>query len=122
MVDLGSIKHPDMPAAQLPLSAAVSPCQLGVDAQMPGKLLREKPEDVFPDRSLVMVGGKTKGVEVQGILEHMGYNSSAVYAKLLQSYPTVCDPMGSLPGSSDHGVLQASLLEWVAMPSSRGSS
>ena len=28
----------------------------------------------------------------------------------------------SLPGSSVHGVLQARILEWVAMPSSWGSS
>ena len=27
-----------------------------------------------------------------------------------------------LPGSSVHGILQARVLEWVAMPSSRGSS
>ena len=34
-----------------------------------------------------------------------------------------CDRMDySLPGSSVHGVLQARILEWVAMPSSRGSS
>ena len=34
-----------------------------------------------------------------------------------------CDPMDcSLPGSSVHGVLQARILEGVAMPSSRGSS
>ena len=36
-------------------------------------------------------------------------------AKLHQSCPTLCDPMGhSLPGSSDHGILQARILEWVA--------
>ena len=36
---------------------------------------------------------------------------------------TLCDPMDcSLPGSSVHGILQATILEWVAMPSSRGSS
>ena len=29
---------------------------------------------------------------------------------------------GSLPGSSVHGILQARILEWVAVPSSRGSS
>jgi len=30
------------------------------------------------------------------------------------------DPMGySQPGSSVHGILQARILEWVAMPSSR---
>ena len=29
----------------------------------------------------------------------------------------LCDPMGcSPPGSSDHGILQARVLEWVAMP------
>ena len=34
-----------------------------------------------------------------------------------------CDLMDySLPGSSVHGILQARLLEWVAMPSSKGSS
>ena len=27
-----------------------------------------------------------------------------------------------LPGSSAHGILQVRILEWVAMPSSRGSS
>ena len=33
------------------------------------------------------------------------------------------DPMNcSLPGSSVHGILQARILEWVVMPSPRGSS
>ena len=46
-----------------------------------------------------------------------------VCAKLLQSCLTLCDPMDcSLPGSSVHGISQARILEWVAMPSSRGSS
>ena len=36
---------------------------------------------------------------------------------------TLFDPMDcSLPGSSVHGILQERILEWVAMPSSRGSS
>ena len=44
-------------------------------------------------------------------------------AKSLQSCPTLCHPMNcSPPGSSFHGVLQARVLEWVAVPSSRGSS
>ena len=44
-------------------------------------------------------------------------------AKLLQWCPTLCDPMDcSLPGSSVHGILQARILEWVAMLSSRASS
>ena len=34
-----------------------------------------------------------------------------------------CDPINcSLPGSSIHGILQARILEWVAIPFSRGSS
>ena len=38
-----------------------------------------------------------------------------------QAYLTLCDPMDySRPGSSVHGILQARILEWVAMPS-RGS-
>ena len=49
---------------------------------------------------------------------------SASCAQLLQSCPTLCDPMDyRLPGSSVHGILQARVLEWwVAMPSSKGSS
>ena len=40
-----------------------------------------------------------------------------------QLCPTLCDPMDcSLPGSSIHGILQARILDWVAIPFSRGSS
>ena len=40
----------------------------------------------------------------------------------LQSCPTLCNPMDCSPlGSSIHGILQARILEWIAMPSSRGS-
>ena len=40
-----------------------------------------------------------------------------------QSCPTLCDTMDcSPPGSSVHGILQARILEWVAIPFSRGSS
>ena len=40
-----------------------------------------------------------------------------------QSCATLCDPMDcSLPGSSVHGILQARILERVAMPCSRESS
>ena len=46
-----------------------------------------------------------------------------VHAKPLWSCPTLCDPMEcSLPGSSVHGILQARILEWVAMSSWRVSS
>ena len=45
-----------------------------------------------------------------------------VHAKSLQLYPTLCDPVDySPPGSSVHGILQARILQWVAIPFSRGS-
>ena len=58
----------------------------------------------------------------------------AVHSKLTQhckstivlvakSCPTLCDPLGcSWPGSSVCGISQARILEWVAIPFSRGSS
>ena len=40
-----------------------------------------------------------------------------------QSCPTPCDLMDcSPPGSSVHGIFQARILEWIAIPFSRGSS
>ena len=37
-------------------------------------------------------------------------------SEVAQSYPTLCDPMDcSLPGSSVHGIVQARVLEWVAI-------
>ena len=47
----------------------------------------------------------------------------SVLSLVTQSCPTFCNPMDcNLPGSSIHGILQARILEWVAMPSSRASS
>ena len=41
---------------------------------------------------------------------------TAAAAKLLQSYLTLCNPIdGSPPGSSVPGILQAGVLEWVAI-------
>ena len=48
---------------------------------------------------------------------------ACMYSKLLQSRPSLCDPVDcSLPGSSVQGILQVRILEWVAMSFSRGSS
>ena len=53
------------------------------------------------------------GVGLTDGLTHM------LHAQSLQSCPTLCDPKDcSLPGSSVHGILQATILEWVAMSSS----
>ena len=46
-------------------------------------------------------------------------NHHVVFQKVLviQSCPTLCDPMDSnSPGSSVHEILQARILEWVAIP------
>ena len=46
-----------------------------------------------------------------------------LHAQLLRSCPTLCDLVdSSLPGSSVHGILQARILERVAISSSRGAS
>ena len=46
-----------------------------------------------------------------------------VKVKVLVSRVQLCKPMDcSSPGSSVHGILQARILEWIAVPLSRGSS
>ena len=59
------------------------------------------------------------------VLHHLRYFLKTVYLlcncnkmKVAQSCPTLCDPMDY----TVHGILQARILEWVAMPFSRGSS
>ena len=47
----------------------------------------------------------------------------ALFCCSAKPYLTFCDLLDcSLPGSSVHGIFQARILEWLAMPSSRGSS
>ena len=44
------------------------------------------------------------------------FTTAAAAAKSLQSCPTLCDPIdGSPPGSPVPGILQAGVLEWVAI-------
>ena len=44
------------------------------------------------------------------------HGGGGLFAKLC---PTLCNPLDcSLPASSVHGILQARILEWIAMPSS----
>ena len=56
-----------------------------------------------------------------GSFKFFGFNVSAAAAaaaaaKSLQSCPTLCDPIdGSPPGSPVPGILQARILEWVAI-------
>ena len=56
-------------------------------------------------------------------VRHLSFIMWEVKVLVAQSCLTLCDSMdSSLPGSSVHGILQARIREWVAMPSSRGSS
>ena len=49
--------------------------------------------------------------------------TACMYVLSLQLCPALCDPRDcSPPGFFVHGILQAGILKWVAMPSSRGSS
>ena len=49
--------------------------------------------------------------------------ASIALVSVAQACPALCDPVDcSLPGSSVHGILQARVLEWVAISFSRGPS
>ena len=62
--------------------------------------------------------GKNTGVGCHFLLQCMKGKSER---EVSQSCPTLGHPMDcSPPGSSVHGISQARILEWVAMPSSRG--
>ena len=71
-----------------------------------------------------VLGGSGSGtyVCVQS-LEGFYYVHACMRAKSLHLCLTLCDSLDcSPPGSPVHGILQARILEWVPMPSSRGSS
>ena len=60
-----------------------------------------------------------RSLELQAGSYQLGHKRSpvAAAAKLLQSCPTLCDPIdGSPTGSTIPGILQARILEWVAIP------
>ena len=63
------------------------------------------------------------GEQYADSLKQSGIKLPCMRVKLFQLCLTFCNPMDcSLPGSSVHGILQARILEWIATPSSRGSS
>ena len=68
-----------------------------------------------------IVHGVTKSwTQLSDLHFHFHYGRVCMRAQLRM---TLCDPMDYSPsGSCVHGILQARILEWVAMPSSRGSS
>ena len=64
-----------------------------------------------------------RNMNFKQILHNKPQREAWVLLCCAESCPTLWDPMDcSPPGSSVHGILQARILEGVAMPSSRGSS
>ena len=52
----------------------------------------------------------------------LSFQICPVYCSVAKPYPTLVTPWAIPPGSSVHVILQARILEWVAIPFSRGSS
>ena len=61
--------------------------------------------------------------EVPGWCQWNSYKVRMSACSVTQLYPPLCNPVDcSPPGSSVHGILQARILEWVAISSSRRAS
>ena len=73
------------------------------------------------DTSLIMTPGPmTVSAVRRALVRSLPHSEFLLCA---QSCPTLCDPMDcSLPSASIHGIFQATILEWVAISYSRGSS
>ena len=108
-----SFATPQIVLCQAPMSMGFPSKNTGVGCHI---LLKE----IFPTQELNCEGS------VKAVYCHPAYliykQSACMCAQSLQSCSTLCDPMEcSPPVSSAHGILQARILEWVTMPSSRGS-
>ena len=67
------------------------------------------------------IGGTEGQVATDKLVARQTAKSPCVL--VAQSCPTLCDPMDCSPrGSSVHGILQARILEWLSISSSRGPS
>ena len=85
----------------------------------PAKLIHEISHDSGYNKLIL----KASGPQLAPRKLSKVYCHCCVCAQSLQSCLTLWDPTDcSPPGSSVHGILQARELEWVAMPSSRGSA
>ena len=105
-------------ACQTPMSMGLSRQEYwsGLPFPPPGELLNPGIESpVAP----ALAGGFFTTEPPGNLLRKMKVKESEV----IQSCPTLCDPMDCcLPGSSVHGIVQARILEWVAISFSRRSS
>ena len=104
---------------------AISLCQKTLLAHSPRGAPAENSDPQFPNSQRLVhepshqlsQGHKLLGQFSQGYKP--SYQCGLLYAaaKSLQSCPTLCGPIfGSPPGSPIPGILQARILEWVAIP------
>ena len=77
----------------------------------------------------ILISKDIRGSMIIQLIEEKGGGYSAVKtglkvkALVAQLCLTLCDPMDCrTPSSSVHGILQARILKWVAIPFSKGSS
>ena len=107
--------------------------QWPVERYLSGKTCSHPPTSLMgskalSDRALASSWRQRSGLVNRRVIlrispRHGSKSMSCVLAKSLQLCPTLCSPLGcSPPGFSVHGILQARIPEWVAMPTSRGSS
>ena len=106
---LGKLKHPALTGTET--------CKQGTKAHHQSlsfySLAHQQISSFFTFLSKAWPGNPSVSLQLVG-------TEMVVCAK---SYLTLYNPMyGSPSGSSVHGILQSRILEWVAMPSSRGSS
>ena len=71
-------------------------------------------------RTCGSLGQSRAGKQSCEVQRQGSYRNQGVCVLVAQSYLTLCDPMDcSLPGYSVHGILQARILEWVAISFSK---
>ena len=87
---------------------------------LPIPILSDHCSDICP---YISTFSRMSNKRIPTVLQFYVCGTFLLRVKLLQSCPTVCDPMDSSPpGFSHHGILQARILEWVPMSSCRGST
>ena len=83
--------------------------------------IAENLECIFTEKHYDKKGSVCR--RLQGSLSIPSAGEVKVKVPVVQSCPPLCNPVdSSLPGSSVHGIPQARILEWVAIPFSRGPS
>ena len=105
--------HPDNhPLHRVPIPSSLLTTRMWADASwVTGEDLR---------RALTRTSHTLTQISMWQWKQYLGWAAAILWSwvKVAQSHPTLCNPMDYVV----HGILQARILEWVAVPFSRGSS